>query len=108
MEEKSKYETSETAKQANLYIPKQIGEITLCGTLHIAIMEDSNFIRPTEEQIKNLHDMLCIDVKMFDYCKDCRYFRTYKDTGDTYCDYHGCGMNGETYACDGFVLGWCE
>ncbi len=45
---------------------KQIGEIVLCGTLHIAIFDDSDFIRPTEEQIKNLHDMLCINVNLFE------------------------------------------
>lgn len=45
-------------------IPKQIAEITICGTLHIAVLDDQDFIRPTEEQIKNLHDMLCIDVKL--------------------------------------------
>lgn len=47
-------------------IPKQIAEITICGFLHIAVMDDQDFIRPTKEQIKNLHDMLCIDVVMFD------------------------------------------
>ena len=45
---------------------KQIGEIVLCGCLHIAIFDSSDFIRLTEEQIKNLHDMLCIDVKLFE------------------------------------------
>ena len=45
-------------------IPKQIAEITLCGALHIMITDSEDFIRPTEEQIKNLHDMLCIDVKL--------------------------------------------
>lgn len=45
-------------------IPNQIAEITICGTLHIAVMDNQEFIRPTEEQIKNLHDMLCIDVKL--------------------------------------------
>lgn len=45
---------------------KQIGEIVLCGCLHIVIFDSSDFIRPTEEQIKNLHDMLCIDVKLFE------------------------------------------
>lgn len=48
-------------------VPKVIGEIKLCGSLHISIFEDDeNFIHPTKEQIKNLHDMLCIDVVMFD------------------------------------------
>ena len=47
-----------------IHIPKQIAEITLCGVLHIMITDGEDFIRPTEEQIKNLHDMLCIDVKL--------------------------------------------
>lgn len=48
-------------------VPKVIGEIKVCGSLRISIFEDDeNFIRPTKEQIKNLHDMLCIDVAMFD------------------------------------------
>ena len=46
-------------------IPKQIAEITLCGALHIMITDSEDFVCPTEEQIKNLHDMLCIDVKLF-------------------------------------------
>ena len=50
--------------KCSIRIPKQIAEITICGTLHIAVLDDQNFIRPTEEQIKNLHDMLCIDVKL--------------------------------------------
>ena len=48
-------------------VSKVIGEIKLCGFLRISIFEDDeNFIRPTKEQIKNLHDMLCIDIVMFD------------------------------------------
>ena len=48
-------------------VPKIIGEIKLCGSLRISIFEDDeNFIPPTKEQIKNLHNMLCIDVTMFD------------------------------------------
>ena len=47
-------------------VPKVIGEIKLCGSLHISIFEDDeNFISPTKEQIKNLHDMLNIEVVMF-------------------------------------------
>lgn len=50
----------------SIKVPKVIGEIKVCGFLHIAVMDDQDFIRPTKEQIKNLHDMLCIDVVMFD------------------------------------------
>lgn len=46
---------------------KKVAEITLCGTITLEITDvATNFIRPTEEQIKNLHDILCIDVKLFD------------------------------------------
>lgn len=46
-------------------LPKQIARITLCGCIHFEINDDMNFIKPTPEQIKNLHDNFCIDVKVF-------------------------------------------
>ena len=46
--------------------PKQVARITICGCFHLDIFDNIEFIRPTEEQIKNLHDMLCIDVTLFD------------------------------------------
>lgn len=46
--------------------PKQVARITICGSLHLDIFDNIEFIRPTEEQIKNLHDMFCIDVMLFD------------------------------------------
>ena len=46
--------------------PKQVARITICGSFHLDIFDNIEFIRPTEEQIKNLHDMLCIDVTLFD------------------------------------------
>lgn len=48
---------------------KQIAEITICGVLHISVNEcdgQTDFIVPTPEQRKNLKEMLCIDVKVFD------------------------------------------
>ena len=48
---------------------KQIAEITICGVLHISVNEcdgTTDFIVPTPEQRKNLKEMLCIDVKVFD------------------------------------------
>lgn len=45
---------------------KPLARITLCGCVHIDITDDMNFIKPTPEQIKNLHDNLCIDVQLFD------------------------------------------
>lgn len=46
--------------------PKTIAEITICGFMHFTVTDECGFIRPTEEQIKNLHDLLCIDVKLLD------------------------------------------
>lgn len=43
---------------------KTIATITICGCIHFDIKMDMNFIKPTPEQIKNLHDLFCIDVKL--------------------------------------------
>lgn len=43
---------------------KTIATITICGCIHFDIKNDMNFIKPTPEQIKNLHDLFCIDVKL--------------------------------------------
>lgn len=51
---------------STIHIPKKVAEITLCGCVHFTIDETMGFIKPTPEQIKNLHDMLCIDVELFD------------------------------------------
>jgi hypothetical protein len=46
-----------------LYIPKKVAHIKLCGdALTFVINETVNFIMPTEEQRKNLKEMLCIEV----------------------------------------------
>ena len=50
----------------NIIYPKTIARITLCGALHFDILDNMNFTKPTEEQIKNLRDMLCIDVELFE------------------------------------------
>lgn len=42
-----------------------IAEITICGSLHITIEDENTFIVPTPEQRKNLKELLCIDVKVF-------------------------------------------
>lgn len=47
---------------SNLHQPKPVAEITICGAIHIYVDDTMSFIKPTPEQIKNLHDMLCIDV----------------------------------------------
>lgn len=52
---------------SHLYTPKQIAEVSLCGCLKFCINDDNTtFVRPTPEQIKNLRENFCIDVKLFD------------------------------------------
>ena len=47
--------------------PKPIAKITLCGCIHFTITDDiQSFIKPTPEQIKNLKEMLCIDVELLE------------------------------------------
>ena len=44
-------------------VPKRIAEIKLCGGAMTFYIDDTmNFEMPTEEQRKNLKEMLCIDV----------------------------------------------
>lgn len=51
----------------SLHIPKEIAKIKICGALEIHITEDTvGFIKPTPEQIKNLKEMLCIDVELLE------------------------------------------
>lgn len=46
-----------------LFVPKRIAEIRLCGgAMVFDIDETMNFVMPTEEQRKNLKEMLCIEV----------------------------------------------
>lgn len=47
--------------------PKTIARIKLCGgAMTLTVTDYMSWEKPTEEQIKNLHDMLCIDVEIFD------------------------------------------
>ena len=46
--------------------PKKIARISVCGALNVDINENMDFVKPTPEQIKNLHDAFCIDVELFD------------------------------------------
>lgn len=46
--------------------PKLIANITICGALTFNITDNMSFVKPTKDQIKNLHDLLCIDVELFD------------------------------------------
>lgn len=46
-------------------VPDIIAKIKLCGgALTINVDETMQWKKPTNEQIKNLHDLLCIDVEM--------------------------------------------
>lgn len=48
---------------SGLYIPKKVACIKLCGgALTFDIDETMSFEMPTEEQRKNLKEMLCIEV----------------------------------------------
>lgn len=46
-------------------VPKIVAKITICGAVTFTIDDTMSFTPPTEEQIKNLHDTFCIDVKLF-------------------------------------------
>lgn len=47
--------------------PKTIARIKLCGgAMSFDVTEYTSWKKPTEEQIKNLHDMLCIDVEILE------------------------------------------
>lgn len=55
-----------TAQRVIRY-PKEIAIIKICGATEIHITEDTvGFIKPTPEQIKNLKEMLCIDVELLE------------------------------------------
>lgn len=44
-------------------IPQPIARITLFGAISLVIEDDIDFVFPTEEQRKNLKEMLCIEVE---------------------------------------------
>ena len=52
---------------AAIYNPKVIARIKLCGgAVTININETMAWEKPTDDQIKNLHDLFCIDVEILD------------------------------------------
>ena len=55
-----------TVPSPSLLFPKKIARISVCGALNFDINESTDFVKPTPEQIKNLHDTFCIDVELFD------------------------------------------
>lgn len=42
--------------------PKVVAVIQICGVIRYTVTENQPFIKPTPEQIKNLHNLLNIDV----------------------------------------------
>lgn len=46
--------------------PKTIARIKLCGVMVFNVTDMMLWRKPTEEQIRNLHDMLCIDVEILE------------------------------------------
>lgn len=52
---------------AAIYNPKVIARIKLCGgAVTINVDDTIAWKKPTNEQIKNLHDLFCIDVEILD------------------------------------------
>lgn len=49
---------------ASIRIKKVIAKITLCGVFEMAVYDYMNWNPPTPEQIKNLKEMLNIDVEL--------------------------------------------
>lgn len=45
---------------------KAIARVTLCGGITFTITDNMSWTEPTPEQIKNLHDMFCIDVEILE------------------------------------------
>ena len=52
------------AEEQKFIIPKPIAKITLCGAFEIPVYDYMNWNAPTPEQIKNLKEMLNIDVEL--------------------------------------------
>lgn len=52
---------------ATIYNPKVIARIKLCGgAVTINVGNTIAWKKPTDEQIKNLHDLFCIDVEILE------------------------------------------
>ena len=58
--------TTAVNKVATIRQPKNIAKITLCNAVTFNITDMCEFTPPTEEQRKNLKEMLCIDVEMLE------------------------------------------
>ena len=51
---------------ASIRVPKEIAKITICGAFTLVVTDMMAFTPPTEEQRKNLKEMLCIDVDILE------------------------------------------
>lgn len=49
--------------------PKEVAKFTICGAFTLVVTDMMAFTPPTEEQRKNLKEMLCIDVELLEYSK---------------------------------------
>lgn len=52
------------ASSASICIPKVVAKITFCGAFDMEVYDYMNWNPPTSEQIKNLKEMLNIDVEL--------------------------------------------
>ena len=65
MDNKSNYTQIQCGVLCTISPPKKIAKITVCGAMTFVIDDTMTWKEPTPEQIKNLHDTLCIDVEVF-------------------------------------------
>jgi hypothetical protein len=56
------YMTDENTHQLKIRVPKRVATVKVCGAINLYIDDTMDFIMPTEEQRKNLKEMLCIEV----------------------------------------------
>ena len=52
----------DTPYECTLRVPKQVAVIKVCGAITLYVNDTMEFTMPTEEQRKNLKEMLCIEV----------------------------------------------
>lgn len=53
-----------TVNMNNVVLSKVIAKITICGAFTMEVYDYMDWTPPTQEQIKNLKEMLNIDVKL--------------------------------------------
>ena len=62
----AQFQKSQYSEVGTLNNPKLLAQIKLCGAITINVDDTMPWIKPTAEQIKNLHDLFCIDVAILD------------------------------------------